>query len=714
MNKYFRYFLILLAAGTAARIYIAAHLGLGIDEAHYYQYAVHPALSYYDHPPLVGYLIRFFLALGGRTALMVRMPAIAAGVGTMALLWYLGRKLFSPAAAFWAVVFFNLIPMFSSMGGIMVVPDVILSVFWLAAAAILWNVYEIGHRNPQSAIRSPQCSSPGDGWYVLGVVTGLALLTKYTAFLVYPAILLFTAGVPELRPWLKRKEPYLAFLASAALFLPVLVWNYQHHWVSFGFQLSHGFEKKVLFDAETFGRNLGAQAGSFSPLIFFLFLFTAVQCAVAAWRKDARYFLLAAFVLPVLALFGFSSLGNEVLPHWPALGYLILLPAVGAGAASVFYSAGGTQHAVRKVRWARGYLIVALALGGVMTLMVPLQALWKTLPIPADVDPTNDLVGWDAAARRVLEMEQRHPGDRFFVFTHKFYLASELAFALPPDSEILCLSDRPDQYDFWQQTDDLPRTLQGRNGIFFFDDRFRADPRLMYRFRAIGPEETLDVYARGKFAKRFYFYRCYGFDTEKTPVQYLVSIPPPKAVDGAAAWNEQAFGRVNSAAGRNRAVDLFFTMAGWLGSGYVLVPLVGWLIWLRRRKPFWLYFGLFAAMLIIGGIAVHHLKHSLKVDRPVVQLEGKQTVRVIGPVLRGGSFPSGHTQSVFTGVFFLSWFWPQFWYLYWTAGLLTGLSRCYVGAHFPLDVIGGAAVAFLSFFIVMTGYYYVMRRGRKL
>ena len=35
---------------------IGAVVGLSVDEAHYLLYALHPALSYFDHPPLVGWL----------------------------------------------------------------------------------------------------------------------------------------------------------------------------------------------------------------------------------------------------------------------------------------------------------------------------------------------------------------------------------------------------------------------------------------------------------------------------------------------------------------------------------------------------------------------------------------------------------------------------------------------------------------------------------
>jgi hypothetical protein len=42
-----------LLLALALHLLLGAALGLSVDEAHYALYAAHPALSYFDHPPLV-------------------------------------------------------------------------------------------------------------------------------------------------------------------------------------------------------------------------------------------------------------------------------------------------------------------------------------------------------------------------------------------------------------------------------------------------------------------------------------------------------------------------------------------------------------------------------------------------------------------------------------------------------------------------------------
>ena len=70
----------------------------------------------------------------------------------------------------------------------------------------------------------------------VGAAVGAALLSKYTALFFGPVILIWLLAVPELRRWLKSPWPYLGGLVALAIFSPVLIWNADHHWVSFAKQ----------------------------------------------------------------------------------------------------------------------------------------------------------------------------------------------------------------------------------------------------------------------------------------------------------------------------------------------------------------------------------------------------------------------------------------------------------------------------------------------
>ena len=73
----------------------------------------------------------------------------------------------------------------------------------------------------------------GAWWLAVGAAAGCALLSKYTALFFGPAILIWLVAVPKLRHWLISPWLYLGGLVALLLFAPVILWNADHHWVSF-------------------------------------------------------------------------------------------------------------------------------------------------------------------------------------------------------------------------------------------------------------------------------------------------------------------------------------------------------------------------------------------------------------------------------------------------------------------------------------------------
>ncbi len=103
--------------------------------------------------------------------------------------------------------------------------------------------------------------------------------------------------------------------------------------------------------------------------------------------------------------------------------------------------------------------------------------------------------------------------------------------------------------------------------------------------------------------------------------------------------------------------------------------------------------------IFLAGIFTTVGKELISAPRPVSVLG--DGIFVLGPVLRGNSFPSGHTATAFAAAFSLRGRVPQ-WVLYsaLTLAALVGLSRIYIGAHFPLDVLFGSITGLIAAMLV--------------
>lgn len=134
------------------------------------------------------------------------------------------------------------------------------------------------------------------------------------------------------------------------------------------------------------------------------------------------------------------------------------------------------------------------------------------------------------------------------------------------------------------------------------------------------------------------------------------------------------------------------TMAGG-GTGQVLICLAFLIYGLKARANNCRlagYSGLVSAG--ISTVVVQICKLIWARPRPLLSL---YDVRVLGGPLFGMSFPSGHTMTALAVSVACSACVPRFRKVLIPFAVLTGISRVYVGAHFPIDVLFGGIVGSL-------------------
>lgn len=134
-----RILLVVLLVLTIVRACLADAIPLTDDEAYYRLWALGPALSYLDHPPMVGWWIAAGRAIAGDTELGVRLMAVAASLLGAFAIWRTASLLFGSDVGVLAVSYAMVLPLLS-VGAIIITPDTSSVLFQVLA---VWSLAEL-------------------------------------------------------------------------------------------------------------------------------------------------------------------------------------------------------------------------------------------------------------------------------------------------------------------------------------------------------------------------------------------------------------------------------------------------------------------------------------------------------------------------------------------------------------------------------------------
>jgi len=441
----------IILAGLAWRLALALILPPGYDESYYLFYGQNLALSYFDHPLMVGLWAAAGQAMDGLSrvnpVLALRSPGLLSYAVAVGLLAEATRRWFGPRAALLAAAMATVSPLLLACGGLLLLPD---SPLILLLSVLLW--WLAGHplNGPRKRAES----------MAFGLILGLLSLCKYHALLLI--LTLVTARLVdsirrrELR-WLDTALVLVGWLASS---WPLWLWNLQNGWLSFAFH-SGRTGAVVGFRWEGPPLFLLSQIALLFPTIGVLMLLALLRPAPQSSRsgRDGTA-LLRLLALPQLVVFLLLAGRMQVLSSWLVPAWWLLLPLAAARLASV---------ALWSRRWVRTLSLLSALAVPPLSLTAAAHVRWGIASslLPAAVDTSGQLLA-PAALRQAL---QRHPSiwqalQRAEVIgSNRYELPGFMALALQGHSKAAFTTYSGDSrgFDQWRQRLDPA----ARRGVLF-------------------------------------------------------------------------------------------------------------------------------------------------------------------------------------------------------------------------------------------------------
>jgi 4-amino-4-deoxy-L-arabinose transferase-like glycosyltransferase len=454
-----------------------AHLALAgvfMDEAYYWMWGQHPALSYYDHPPLNAWLLGLSSSIFGWNLFALRLPVALSFFADIFALYLLSRRIGGAAwhGHFWlTLLLFLATPIYWMLTNYGLPDHTLLT-------ALLFSIYFFFRFFQDRA--SGQAGATND--FILGALfLGLAGLAKYNAAFLGIGVGVFILSYD--RPLLWQPRIYLAALLTLLLQLPVVVWNATERFASWRFILN--------------GRHdgLSATVDGIVPLglgiLIFLspFLFWPVgKFALSRENIVPGFgFARASFFVSTIAIVALAFT-TVTLFHWNLVAYAALLPFLAV---------------YMRPRW-----------------LIPLQAAWGiafavAIFVNYAIVPITNVSGWkdeatgwsygwtDIATAAEAARVEYQAG---FVAATDYTTASLLGFAMS-DPDVTSLSAKQDQYDYW-----FDRAAHVGQDAILYADRWRPIPGGVERqFESITELKSVGVRPFGRNVNQQRIYLAKGF-----------------------------------------------------------------------------------------------------------------------------------------------------------------------------------------------------------
>lgn len=458
-------------------------MGLMPQDAYYYLYGQNLSWSYFDHPGMIGYLLRLTSEILGQSVFVIKLTDFLVTSSSLYFFYVLARHMLPIYKAKQALVLL-VSTLFISIISFNSTPDVPLILFWtLSVLALYKAIFE----------------NKKGYWILAGIAMGLAFNSKYTSLFLQIGLIGFLAFSNRYRklfgsPWL-----YACLILSVVLTAPVFYWNYEHEFASFLFQSSNRTDSISEFKLtpKYFFGAIGHQLFLLLPILFAVFItftFKYVKRFFAKFKLpgDRQLFLLAFFIPTFLGFFALTPI------YWVKLNWMMPSYITGVILAIAFFN----QKLFR----------YQLIISAIFHVLIAIEVLYYIVPIKSD----DTWVGWEELSVAIDEIQDRYPDT--FIFSDDNYKTSA-ALNFYQDEKVYAqniIGRSALHFDYLG--DDL-EILNGKNALFIDSDKriknegkkTDFDPLLQSYFSEIKELEPIIIRRNGTMVRKFWVFYCQNY-----------------------------------------------------------------------------------------------------------------------------------------------------------------------------------------------------------
>lgn len=472
---------LLLALGILAfiKMVVAMQFDLDSEEAQYWLWNNHLQLSYYSKPPLIAYLNWLSTFIFGDTVFAIRINAVIIGFLISMGTYFLTLELFKETkTALLAALLTNIFP-FLLHSSIIFTTDSPLILFWLCAMLFYWKAAETGRWM---------------WWVLFGLSIGLGALSKYTIFLIFLPLFLFSLKYH--REIFQSRRFYVSMLFALLLFCPVIYWNIQQKGVGF---LHLVYLSGVFDHTQSAGEIISNIVVYIAGQILLLLPFYHYPKIIRRLRqknltKEEVFLLLPAVCMFVFFLIITIIRRSGAYMNWAMVAY--------TGMPVLF-----SHYALRGESWKFNRIIIIGMVAGIFLFIILTIPSNNILPLGKN-NPANKLIGWSQLADKVDSMKDSIPCDSCYVISTSYHITSELSFYLDdqPEAYFLNINSRMTQFDLWNQTRHLMNNH--KTGILVIMDRITPETKSVYE--TILNEDSCVIYSQDRPINTYYIYLVQG------------------------------------------------------------------------------------------------------------------------------------------------------------------------------------------------------------